>query len=65
MAPGVVRTASITAPVELSSWASTHWSSVPVIDSKPSRVPEPDSRPITAMAPASLPNSDQSVTAPV
>ena len=35
------------------------------VEEQPSRVPEPDSRPITAMAPASLPNSDQSVTAPV
>ena len=65
MAPGVVRTASMTAPVELSSWARTQASSVPVMDSKPSRVPEPDSRPMTAMAPAVPPRSDQSVTAPV
>lgn len=60
MAWGLFFTASMTAPVEVSSWERTQASSVPVMDSKPSRVPEPPSRPTQAMVPASPPSSDQS-----
>ena len=64
MALGLLLTAAITAPVEVSSWARTQVSLVPVMDSKPSRVPEPASRPMQAMSPFP-PKSSQEVTLPV
>ena len=65
MALGLPATASMTPPVEVSSWSSLQESLVSVMDSKPSRVPLPDSRPMQEMAPGSPPTSLQSVILPV
>ena len=65
MALGLFFTASITAPVEVSSWLSLQVSSVPVMDSNPSRVPELASRPMQAISPAAPPTSLQLVISPV
>ena len=65
MALGLFLTASMTAPVEVSSWASLQVSLVPVMLSKPSRVPEPASRPMQAISPALPPTALQSEAAPV
>ena len=65
MALGLPATASMTPPVEVSSWSSLQASLVPVMDSKPSRVPLPASRPMQEMVPASPPTSLQSVISPV
>ena len=45
IAPGFCATAVMTAPVDVSSWLYLQTSSVPVMDSKPSLVPEPASLP--------------------
>ncbi len=65
MALGFAATAEITAPVEVSSCARTHSPLVPVTDSKPSRVPLPDSRPTQEIARSSPPSSLQFLISPL
>ena len=65
MALGLEATLAITSPVEVSSLVYLQASSVPVMDSKPSRVPEPASRPMGTTVPSFPPTSDQLVTSPV
>ena len=65
MAFSLFLTASMTAPVEVSSWLSLQASSVLVMDSKPSRVPDPASRPMQAISRSAPPTSFQLVISPL
>ena len=62
---GLEATAAITSPVEVSSFWYLQASLVPVMDSKPSRVPEPASRPMKTTWPSVPPTSAQLVISPV
>ena len=65
MAPGVVDTAVMTAPVEVSSWVYLQASPVSVSSSKAPRVPEPASRPMKAISASAPPTWDQLVISPL
>ena len=65
MALGLEATLPMTSPVEEYSLVYLQASATPTISSKAPRVPEPASRPMTAMGPAAPPSSDQSAISPV
>ena len=65
MASGFWATAVITSPVEVSSWRYRQASLVPVMVSKPSRVPLPASRPMRTTGASLPPTSFQLVISPV
>ena len=65
MALGLEATLPITSPVEEYSLVYLQVSSTPTISSKAPRVPEPASRPNTAISPSVPPSSDQLVISPV
>ena len=62
---GFEDTVCTTSPVEVNSCEYTHLSSVPVIDSKPSLVPDAASRPIQTIGESLPPISFQFVILPV
>ena len=65
MAAGFWETAVITSPVEVSSCRYAQASVVPVMLSKPSRVPLPASRPMSTISSSLPPTSFQLVISPV
>ena len=65
MAFGFWDTVVMTSPVEVSSWRYWQASLVSVMDSKPSRVPLPASRPMRTISASSPPTSFQLVISPV